>query len=225
MRSKFQNDRISDPIVFFEKIKMCLRMSSCDQLFILDCNYAGKALWHEAMGRRKFKLLASCSHDQPCSLTNNFTKQLSECMQRLLKSSPHGYPTSELYRELYHRQSTDKIAWGPFGSFGSRPLHSDESAHEYGKIWLRPQKLQPNARTLGNRMFMNVTFALDVYPDRGVMNEIARAFRYLPHINQTRLEKCYDPRAELIRVVKSVIWIQRLSKRRRQMYESRKSGQ
>ena len=201
---------------------MCLQPSTCDQLFILDCNYAGKAFSHEAMGRRKFELLASCAHDQPCSLTNSFTKQLSECMQRLLKSSPHGYSTSELYRELYHRQSTDKIAGGPFGS---RPLHFDESAHDYGKIWLRPQTLQPKARTLGNRMFMNVTFALDVYPDRGVMNEIARAFRYLPHINQTRLEKFYDPRAELIRVVKSVIWIQRLSKRRRQMYETRKSGQ
>ena len=200
---------------------MCLRPNTCDQLLILDCTYAGKAFSHEAIGKRKFELLASCAHDQLCP-ARGFATQLSECMQRLLKSSPDGFSTSELYRELYHYKSANKVARA---RFGSGPLHFDESARDYGKIWLRPQRLQPKAQTLRNRVFMNVTFALDGYPDSGVTNEIARALRYVPHINQTKFEKLFDPRATLTRVVKSVIWIQRLSRKMREKYGATKLRQ
>ena len=200
---------------------MCLRPNTCDQLLILDCANAGKAFSHEAVGRRKFELLASCAHDQFCR-SNNFTQQLSECMQRLLKSSSDGFSTSELYRELYHGKSADKVPGAPYES---KPMHFDESARDYGKIWLRPQRLQPKAQTLRDRMFMNVTFALNTNPDSGVTNEIARALRYLPHISQTRFEGLFDPRATLTRVVISVIWIQRLCKKMREMYGARKLRQ
>ena len=200
---------------------MCLRPNTCDQLLILDCSFAGRAFSHEAIGRRKFELLASCAHDQLCP-KHGFTRQLSECMQRLLKSNSDGFSTSELYRELYHTKSANKVAKAPYGS---RPVHFDESARDYGKIWLRPQRLQPKAQTLRNRMFMNVTFALDRHPDRVVTSEIARALRYLPHINQTRFEKLFDPTGTLTRVVNSVIWMQRLAKKTREMYGARKSRQ
>ncbi len=221
MRSKFQNDGTGDPTAFFENLEMCLRPNTCDQLLILDCAFAGKAFSREAVGRRKFELFAACAHDQFCR-SDTFTKQLSECMQRLLKSSPDGFSTSELYRELYHGKSADKVLGAPYES---RPLHFDESARDYGKIWLRPQRLQPKVQTLRNRIFMNVTFALNANPDSGVTNEIARALRYLPHINQIRFEKLIDPRATLIRVFKSVIWIQRLSKKMREIYGARKLRQ
>ena len=222
MRSKFSNDGTGDPTVFFENIEMCLRPNACDQLVILDCSYAGKAFSHEAIGRRKFELLASCAHDERAQIHASFTKQLSECMQRLLKSNPDGFSTSELYRELYHTYA-GKVAGA---LYGTRPLHFDESARDYGKIWLRPQRLQQKAQTLRDRVFMNVSFALNEYPDRrAATNEIARALRYLPHIQQTRFEKLFDPISTLTRVVKSVIWIQRLSKRMKEMYGARKSRQ
>ena len=220
MPSKYVNDGSSDPPAVFE---MRLPPNTCDQLLILDCAYAGKSFSHEAMGRRKLELLAACSHDQSCQRCqrHGFTKQLSECMQRLLKRSPNGFSTSEMYRALYHRKNADDVAGAPYGS---RPLHFDESARDYGKIWLRPQRLQPKAQTPSrNRMFMNVTFALDEYPSSAVTKEIARALRYLPHIYQTRFEKLFDPSATLTRVVKSVIWIQRLFRKRREMYTARKS--
>ena len=182
---------------------MCLRPSTCDQLLILDCSFAGKAFSHEVMGRRKFELLASCAHDQLFK-ARGFTKELSESMHHLLKSSPDGFSTSELYRELYHRTP-----------YGSRPLHFDQSARGYGKIWLHPQRLQPKAQTLRNRVFMNVTFALDEYPDGGATNEIARALRTLPHVSQIRFEKIYDPRATLTRVVRLVVWMQRWCRKTR----------
>ena len=221
MRSKFENDGTSDPTAFFENIEMCLRPNTCDQLLILDCAFAGKAFSHQAIGRRKFELLASCAHDQFCQ-GNTFTKQLLECLQGLLKSSPDGFSTSELYRELYHRGSADNVAGAPHGS---RPLLFDESARDYGRIWLRPQRLQPEAQTLRNRMFMNVTFALNADPDRAVTNDIARALRYLPHIDQTRFERLFDPKSRLTDVVTSVILIQRLSRRLREMAGARKLGQ
>ena len=145
MRSIFRDDGTSDPTGFFENLEMCLRPNTCDQLLILDCGYAGKAFSHEAMGKRKFEILASCAHDDICP-PHGFTTQLSECMQRLLKSSPDGFSISELYRELWHYRSANKC--------GSRPLHFDESARDYGEIWLRPQRLQPKAATLRNRIFM-----------------------------------------------------------------------
>ena len=200
---------------------MCLRPNTCDQLIILDCAYARKAFPREAIGRRKFELLTSGAYDQYCR--PGFTKQLSECMQRLLKSSSDGFSTLELYHELYHSRKADKIAGAPYMSI---PLYFIESPHRDNDIiWLRPQRLQPKPRTLRNRVFMNVTFALDGYPDSGVTNEIARALRCLPHIKETRFEKLYDPRATFERVVTSVIGIQRLSGKMREMYAARKSRQ
>ena len=221
MRSRFEGDGISDPTAFFENIEMCLRPNRCDQLLILDCPYAGKAFSHEAIGRRKFELLASCPEDEVCQF-RGLTKQLSECMQRLLESSSDGFSTSELYRELYHTKSASGLAGAPYGS---RPLHFDQSARDYGKIWLRPLRLQLKAQTLRDRIFMNVTFALDGYPDDASTNEIARALRYLPNINQTRFERFFHPRATLTRIVKTVIWIQRLLRKMKALYGARKLRQ
>ena len=221
MRSEFENDGISDSTAFFKNKEMLLRSKTCDQLLILDSAYPRKAFSHEATGRRKSEFLASGADDQFCQF-RSFTKQLSECMQRLLRSSSDGFSTSELYRELYHTKSANKLAGAPYGS---RPLHFDESTRDYGKIWLRPLRLQPKAQTSRDRIFMNVTFALDAYPDSGVTKEIARALRHLPHINQTRFEKLFDPRATLTRVFKTVIWIQRLSRRMKALYGARKLRQ
>ena len=214
MRSKFQNDGAGDPTAFFENIEIYLRPNTYDQLLILDCTFARKAFSHNAIGRRKFELLISCAHDQRYKL-DNFTKQLSKCMQELLKKSPDSFSTSELYRKLYHREGTDEVAGAPYRP---KPQHFDESARDYGKIWLRPQRLQPKAQTLRSRMFLNVTFALNTEPDRVVTNDIARALRYLPHIDLTRFEKLFDPISRLRGVVASVTWIQRLARKMREMY-------
>lgn len=183
----------------------------CDQLLILDCAYARKAFSHKAIGRRNFEVLASRANDQRRQ-SYSFTTQLSDSMHRLLKCSPNGFSTYELYRELDHRKSADKLAGSPYGW---RPLHFVLSAPDYGSIWLRPHKLEPKAQTLRNRVFMNVTFALDGYPDGGATNEIARALGNIPHVNQIRFEKIYDPRATLARVVKLVIWMQRWCRKTR----------
>ena len=211
MRSEFTNDVAGDPTAFFESLKMGSRVYTCDQLLILDCAYAGKAFPHQALGRRKFEILASTAPYQRHQ-SYEFTKQLSECMQRLLKSNAEGFSTSELNSELAHRKSVDKVAGA---LYESGPLHFVETAHDFGRIWLRPQRLQTKTQTLKSRVFMNVTFALDEYPDDEATNEIARALRHLPHVNQFRLEKIYDPKATLTSVVKLVMWMKRWCKKGR----------
>lgn len=148
---------------------------------------------HKAKGGGKYGILPLLIYD-PNIDDYKSAVRLSECMQRLLKRSPNGFSTFELYHELYK---------APLGS------QFDEHARHYDKIWLRPQRSQPETQTLRDRVFMNVTFTLEGYPDDGATNEIARALRDLPFVNYTRFEKIYDPRATLIRLVKLVVWMQR----------------
>ena len=214
MRSRFTNDVATNPVAFFDDLKMGSRLRTCNILLILDCSYPARILSHEAIGRYKLETLPLriYSYDQGCHSSGR-AEPLSECMQRLLKRSPDGFSTSDLFRELYPWQSAYKVARGP------RHLDSDDSDLYYGKIWLRPQRSQPRAQTSRHRVFMNVTFELDGYPDDGVTVEIARALRHLPHVDQIRLEKIYETRATLvtlIRVVNLVVWMQRWCRKTRE---------
>lgn len=84
----FKSGPHGDPTAFFADIQLCLRPASCDQLLILDCEYSAQAFAAEEMGRRRFELLTSTSHDGLClppGKEGSFTERLINSIKRLLK--------------------------------------------------------------------------------------------------------------------------------------------
>lgn len=191
-----------DPTAFFADIQLGLRLASCDQLLILDCAYSAQAFAAEETGRRRFELLTSTSHNGTCLLPGkegSFTGILINSIKRLLKDYPDGFCTSRLYREIYHATKPPQ----------SRPMLFDESCHDYGKIWLRPQKSQMERKPAEERFSLNLTFTIDTRPDLATMNDLAMSLRFLPHVDRIRFEKLYSPRDRLVNFVQFVIYAQR----------------
>lgn len=193
------NDGHGDPTAFFNDIRTCLRLPSCDQLMILDCCYAAKAFAREHIGKRKFELLTSSAHDlkSPAPhLAHSFTRALYESLKRLIKENPKGFCTSHLYREVYHTMppSTNPLEPDP------RPLLFDQARHSFGRIWLRPQVVTakpPKASKEEEGRYLKLTFRLNQSPDLAVMNELALHLQFLPHVDQLRFEDLYAPKEQI----------------------------
>ena len=164
---------------------------------ILDCCFAAKAFAREHVGKRKFELLTSSTHDarSPAPyLGHSFTRTLHDALDHLITENPKGFCTSHLYREVYHAMPIKTPAGKPI----PKPLLFDQARHSYGRIWLRPQVITerpPKAQEEGT--YLNLTFRLNKSPDLAVMNELALHLQFLPHIDQIRYEGLRAPREQI----------------------------
>ncbi|KAL9132539.1 MAG: hypothetical protein Q9175_006284 [Cornicularia normoerica] len=176
---------------------------------MLDCSYSGGAFAAEELGKRRFELLTSDTQNgmSPRPGKDSFTGLLTDAMKWLLKEYPDGFCTSRLYRELFHAARTTR-ATSPF-SLSSQPMRFDQSRHDYGKIWLRPQTMQLERRPVEERFSLNLTFTIDTRPDMVVMNELAMSLRFLPHVDRISFESLYSPTDRLVNLVRSVIYARR----------------
>ena len=157
-------------------------------MVILDSCYSGKAFTRNEIGKHKFELLASCAYDAKSDAPNrdgSFTKTLNEVLPNLLESNPHGFCTSQLYREVYHSVRKTK------------PLHFDQSRHSFGKIWLRPQLpvTKPNPETEG--IYLDLTLQLSEQPEPAITNELALNLSFLPYVDNIRVENLYASRQQM----------------------------
>lgn len=153
------------------------------------------------MGRRRFALLTSTSHNGLClppGKEGSFTGRLINSIKRLLEDYPDGFCTSRLYREIYHATKPSQ-SW---------PMRFDESRHDYGKIWLRlrPQKSQMGRKPAEERFSLNLTFTIDTRPDLATTNDLAMSLRFLPHVDRIEFEKLYNLGDRLVNFVHSVIY-------------------
>lgn len=219
---KFSNvDGDGDPTAFFDDIRHCLRPASCDQLLILDCSFSARAFSTEPMGKRRFELLTSVTsseHSPAPHSPASFTRHLSDAMIRLLREYPTGFSTSTLYREMYHA-----FKGQPLGSTW-QPMHFDESRYDYGKIWLRPQRLhakhklaeqskhadQSEGMLAEERFGLDLTFTIGKRPDLAVMNELAMNLRFLPHVDKISFRSLYSPLERLANVLQAVVYAVRV---------------
>ena len=155
------------------------------------------------MGRRRFELLTSTTHDGLCRAPGtgaSYTGILIDSMKRLLEEYPDGFCTSRLYRKIYHATKFPQ----------SRPMRFDESRHDYGKIWLRPQKSERERRPAEERFCLDLTFTIDTRPDLATINDLAMSLRFLPHVDNIKFEKLYSSRDRLVNLVQYVIYARRV---------------
>ena len=218
---KFDNlDGHGDPTAFFPDVLTCLRLPACDQLLILDCCFAAKAFAREHVGKRKFELLTSAAHDarSPApKLEHSFTRTLTTALRSLLQKSPKGFHTSDLYREVYHTISPHPAT--------TKPLLFDQSRHNFGKIWLMPQLLSnqpPKAKEGGGGGFLKLTFRLNEDPNLAVMNELALALQYLPHVDQIIFDDLYAPKEQIANFMNLIVQAQRIKPLIRKIQARRK---
>ncbi|MCJ1390214.1 hypothetical protein MMC18_003072 [Xylographa bjoerkii] len=191
--SKMEADGEGDPKAFFNDTFSCLRLPHTDILLIIDCCFAALAFDTQGLGRRKYELMASAPPDKlvPSAKHNDsFTRRLCDTLEGVLSEKKYfkGFPTSELYRRIYH-QTKDYI----------KPFLFDQSDFDFGKIWLRPLKALSEPVSPGERhhVTIDLTLRLTGLPDPAEINELARALQYLPHVDEIKFEKLHAPAEEI----------------------------
>lgn len=209
LSAKWAADGDGDPKVFFNDILYCLRLPACDQLLIVDCCSAAKAFLPQPVGKRKFELLTSAGvHDlvPAPAMQGSFTTYLNKALTRLLKSDPGGFSTSRLYRELFH-------AFPPNLENRPHPNLFDQARQDFGKIWLRRQEV-PYAPTAPSKdeksVHLKLSLQLNKQPDNVLMNELAIALQYLPHVNKVEFKDLWAPRQQIENFTQSIVQAQKL---------------
>ena len=192
--------------MFFNDITTCLRLPACDQIVIVDCCFAATAFAREPIGKQKFELLTSAgAHNKVPApgQPGSFTHALLDVLRTLLSTNPRGFCTSALYRELFHSIPQD---------IKTKPMLFDQSRQSYGKIWLRPQEGISEKKTVIKKegRFLNLTLQLNEEPNDVVMNDLALALQYLPHVDQVRFVDLYAPRHQIESFMRSILLAQKL---------------
>lgn len=123
-------------------------------------------------------------------MPHSFTKSLHEVLAGLLEKNPQGFPTSRLYREIYHRWTFA----------GAKPFLFDQSRYSHDKIWLRPQEKlvarKDSSQGSGDSL-LKLTLRLNGEPGNVMMNQLAMALQYLPNVDEVRFDKLYAPKDQI----------------------------
>ena len=138
------------------------------------------------MGKRKFELFTSAAHDAESpapKFEGSFTRALNQALQKLLEENESGFLAYDLFNELYHSVPKDR----------PRPHWFDQSRHDYGKIRLRPHNSTAVAPTQRQNAFFNLTLRMNVEPEDAIIHELARNLSFLPHVDEVRYGKIYEP--------------------------------
>ena len=217
--SKEAGDGDGDPRAFFNDILNTLRLPDTDILVIIDCCYAGKAFANGELGKRKFELLASVSLEEMAlgpSKEGSFTKILADVLDDLLDGRKYskGFSTSTLYREIYHHA---KLKY--------KPYLFDQSRYDYGKIWLRPLPVTSGGTSAAKKgdITIDLTLHLTQAPNGLMINDLAKALQYLPHVQEVDLARLHAPERDIKALYLSLQrlryllrWIRRVRTRQRE---------
>ncbi|MCJ1463168.1 hypothetical protein MMC07_001773 [Pseudocyphellaria aurata] len=223
LSAKIEADGDGDPNVFFNDILHCLRPATCDQLLIVDCCYAAKAFRRKHVSERKFELLTSAGvvNVVPVPTMNgSFTKHLNRVLKSLLSSEPQGFTTFRLYREVFHSllPTAEEVKKNKIAT----PYLFDLARRDLGKIWLRPQKETTAPRNKEQSVHLKLSLQLHKQPDNALMNELAIALQYLPHVDKVEYQDLFAPEREMKSFMRSVMQAQKLRPLIRELIARRK---
>lgn len=179
---RYQGDsEIGDPQALFSDFIRLLRATQSDVLLIVDCCFASRTFSSHDLGRRKFELMASSMSLSPSpGKPGSFTTNLTRVIRKLMRDKKHseGFPTSILYRHLFHQPELKEF----------KPLLFDQSQFDYGKIWLRPQTPTSEDIPLATKSDVALDLKLHLRLTRQdeiglAMNTLAKQLQYLPHVD------------------------------------------
>ena len=219
MNSKLEADGEGDPNAFFNDTFNCLRLPHADILFIVDCCYAARAFASEGLGRRKYELMAAAPPDGfvPSAKHNDsFTRRLCDTLEKMLSEVKHsrGFPTSELYRRVYHQIRAD-----------IKPFLFDQSLFDYGKIWIRPQEVLPQPVLRAKKLVtIDLTLRMTDMPSAAQINELARSLQYIPHVDEIKIGDMHAPAEEIQEFffgMKRAMYIKKIMRRLRERIDKK----
>ena len=202
--AKEAGDGDGDPQAFLDDAMNQLKLPDTDILTIIDCCYAARAFNRDDMGKRKFELLAATPASERARAPEHeksFTKNLCDTIEKLLETHPKGFTTSKLYQQVYFKQEDAR-----------KPLLFDQSAYDYGKIWLKPfrREPKPSEKTGEPVAYIELKLKLPEVPSQLRMNELAKAMQYLPHVEEVEFKQMNAPRHELDQFMNGVHKVMKL---------------
>lgn len=152
---------------------------------------------------------------------DSFTQRLCDTLEEMLDTKKYakGFPTSELYRRIYH-QTKPHI----------KPFLFDQSSFDYGKIWLRPhhQPAEPTSSVKRPKVTIDLILHLTDAPKPAEMNELARALQYVPHVDEITFKELHAPAEELQEFfygMKKAMHVKKIIHRLRQRINAKKAEQ
>lgn len=95
----------------------------------------------------------------------------------------------------------------------ARPYLFDQARRDLGRIWLRPQKetIAPTIKSKEeHRVHLQLSLQLHKQPDNVLMNELAIALQYLPHVDKVEYKDLYAPRRQIEIFMQSIVQAQKL---------------
>lgn len=207
--AKEAGDRDGDPSAFFDDAIHQLKLPDTDMLVIVDCCFAARAFGRTEIGRRKFELLTATAPTEWAHSPGHprsFTNLLCQALEDLLETEVRGFNTAKLYRQIFF--ALDK---------GPKPFLFDQSPFDYGKIWLRPFRnrlLKANAAgsiaasstpaVREQHYYVDLRLQMSVMPNHLMMNQLATAMQYLPHVKELSFQHLHAPEAELLEFMNGI---------------------
>ena len=196
-------DGEGDPSAFLDDALSQLKLPDTDILTIIDCCYAARAFSRSEIGKRKFELLAATPATEPTRRPDHeksFTTALCDTLEELLDLFPRGFTTSKLYQQVYFKQEDDR-----------KPLLFDQSTVDYGKIWLRPFRRPSGSSSASSKVarkdhvaYVDLRLKLSQVPEPIMMNQLAVAMQYLPHVEEVSFQNLQAPYKQLEEFISGV---------------------
>ncbi|CAK4034149.1 Hypothetical predicted protein [Lecanosticta acicola] len=227
--AKMEGNGDGDPSTFFDGVVWSLQHCNTDVLVVTDCCHAALAFSRVEVGKRKFELLTATGPTQfaytPTS-PMSFSAKLCDTLEDLAAKRT-SFTTSKLYRELYFKTNEEV-----------KPFLFDQSQNDWGRVSLRPTKFQgepiepddpsvsgPENAELCLHMELRLSSQPKLNMNMLMMNDLARAMQYLPHVNEIKFKHMHAPAEDLkqfMRGVNQAMRIRPLLRRLRKRIEARK---
>jgi hypothetical protein len=202
--------RPPQPHISFMKICEHLKSSETDILLIVDSCFAAGAFTDQPFGGRKCELFCSIAEKDLARAPGqhgSFTKILTKSLSEMIRESPQGFSTPDLYRRVYRQQHQ-----------AHKPFLFNQSRLDYGKIWLRPcpQKdksgtdLESDDDAIDSKYTIDVRFHLTKSLDMMELNRVVKALQWIPFVQRVKMQSMHSPNDDLSDFIRTVYMANRL---------------
>ncbi|KAF2685665.1 hypothetical protein K458DRAFT_300405, partial [Lentithecium fluviatile CBS 122367] len=202
--------RPQQPHIGFMEICEQIKISETDMLLIVDSCFAAGAFTDLPFGGRKCELFCSIAEKdwaRAPGQEGSFTKILTNSLVEMVRESPLGFSTPDLYRRIYRQQHA-----------AHKPYHFNQSRRDYGKIWLRPcqqqddssTKLESNDDSVDSKYSIDVRFHLTKSLDMVELNKVVKALQWIPFVQRVKMQSMHSPVDELNEFIRALHMANRL---------------
>jgi hypothetical protein len=196
--------RPQQPHISYREFCAKIKTSETDMLLVVDSCHAAAAYTDEPFGGRKCELFCSIAEKDWArgpGEEGSFTEMLNTTLGEMIRETPEGFSTSDLYRRIYKKQHKQ-----------SKPSYFIQSKLDFGRIWLRPcqQKDQVAEALDDSKYTIDVRFHLTKSLDMMELNQVVKALQWIPFVQMVKMQNMHSPGDDLNDFIRTVYLASRM---------------